>query len=120
MLAHEISKGIEDIGLYDNLDIDLMMAFRNLVYFKIVWDTYFKDGPLKVCRYTSSIYFLSQFLSIYIMIVGLGRAEGNLLKPTMLVNNCIVHLFIPAFIFYEYRISFDGKMKRWISDVIFE
>ena len=120
MIIENISVGKDQIGLYDNLDIDIMIAFRNLIYFKLVWDTFFRDGPLKVSRYISSTYVLSQFLSIYIMHVGIQRGSEQFVKPTMLVNNCLVHLFIMVFSVYENRFSFDSNIKRWISDVIFE
>lgn len=42
VLTSNREKGIESLSNYDNLDIEIMMFTRQLVYAKIVWDTFFK------------------------------------------------------------------------------
>jgi hypothetical protein len=96
-----------------------MMLGRNLIFFKVVWDTFFKEGPLKLCRYASSIFSLSQLLSIYIIIVGLRNNPDCPLIPPLIVADCSVSLFV-AVTSCANKYTFQYLLKKWMADVIFE
>lgn len=72
-----------------------------------------------MCRWKFPIYALSQFLSIYLIYATHKRYPNCPLIPPIIVCNCVVH-FCTAISIVCYRYTFTCKMKRWMSDVIFE